>query len=119
MIVTPGDLEFTNLPGRRSADPFLDTGISSSVRIVELERTEQRKAHRHPQSEEIMYVTAGAGQVWVDGVLHPVRQGDVIHIPKGAAHATIPAPGGSMRLVCYFPHPHLASNLEETDVEVT
>jgi quercetin dioxygenase-like cupin family protein len=91
----------------------------ASLRIVELERTEDRTAHRHPFSEEIVYVAAGSGEVWIDGERHPVVEGDVVHIPTGVPHATIPAAGESMRLVCFFPHPHLPDNLIDTDIQVT
>jgi quercetin dioxygenase-like cupin family protein len=120
MSVVAGDsLDFADLPGRRSANPFPEGGPSSSVRLVELERTHGRTAHRHPHSEEVVYVEGGSGQVWLDGTLTPVTAGDVVHIPMGVAHATIPDEGVGMRLVCFFPHPDLATNNEDTDITVS
>lgn len=120
MTVTSGDgLVFADLPGRRSADPLAHTEVASTVRIVEMEHTAGRTAHRHPHSEEIVYVAGGNGRAWIDGASHPVGPGDIVHVPAGAAHATIPDPGSTMRLVCFFPHPDLASNLEETDLTVS
>ena len=118
-VVSHRQLRFTDLPGRSSADPLEALAASSSVRVVQLGRTEGRTAHRHPHSEEIVYVVAGRGEVWIDGTVEPVAQGDVIHIPAGAAHATLPAAESAMRLVCFFPHADLADNLDETDIEVT
>lgn len=91
----------------------------TSLRIVELERTPGRAAHRHPLTEEVVYVAAGSGEVWIDGETHAVAAGDTVHIPAGAPHATVPAPGETMRLICFFPHPNLAENIEDTDIEVT
>lgn len=113
------DHDYQDLPGRRSADPLSSVATESSLRLVELERTDGRSAHRHPFSEEIVYVEAGSGEVWIEGDRHRVEPGDVVRIPRGAAHATIPYVGQHMRLVCFFPHPTLGENLEDTEIEVT
>jgi quercetin dioxygenase-like cupin family protein len=120
MTVVSGDgLRFADLPGRRSADPFPDLPGSSSVRIVRMTYAPGRTAHRHPVSEEVVFVAAGHGSVWLEGEQHPVTAGDVVRIPAGAAHATIPDPGVEMELVCFFPHPRLTENIEETQIAVT
>lgn len=110
---------FVDLAGRRAADPLESTEATSSLRIVDLERIPGRTAHRHPHSEEVVYIAAGQGVVWINGTVAPIGTGDVVHIPRGAAHATIPEEGVSMRLVCFFPHPDLLANVEETDIEVS
>lgn len=112
-------LRFVDLPGRRSADPLVDISSISSLRVVELGRTEGRTAHRHPHSEEVVYVEAGSGHVWIDGIQYRVRQGDVVHIPTGIPHATIPDEGAEMRLICFFPHPEVSDNIEDTGIQVT
>ncbi len=89
------------------------------MRTVRLEPAARRTAHRHPHSEEIVLVTQGTGVVWVDGDRHRVEAGDLVHIPAGAAHATVPDPDSTMELTCFFPHPNLSENYEETDIDVT
>jgi putative monooxygenase len=118
-VVPERELEFVDLPGRRSANPLKAVLSDASVRIVELERTAGRTAHLHPFSDEIVYVAAGSGEMWIDGERHPVTTGDVVHIPARTAHATIPSDGQTMRLVCFFPHPHLPDNITDTDIQVT
>lgn len=118
-VIGEDGLQFVDLPGRRAADPLRSIPSRASVRVVEMRRTPGRTAHRHPQSEEIVFVEAGEGEVWIDGSTHRVRAGDVVHIPAGAAHATVPDEGSAMRLVCFFPHPELAANSEDTDIKVT
>lgn len=115
-VVGHADLRFEQLAGRTSADPLAGMGAASSVRIVRLRATPDRRAHVHPRSEEIVYVIAGSGSVWIDGVTEPVEAGDVIRIPPGAAHATVP--DADMELVCFFPDPDLASNSTETTIIV-
>lgn len=111
--------EFVELPGRRTADPLKDEGASSSLRIVDLERIPGRTAHRHPHSEEVVVVSAGRGEVWLDGERFAITKGDAVRIPAGVAHATIPDVDTRMELICFFPHPNLAENIEETDIHVS
>lgn len=115
-VVRSDQLSFAEMPGRRSADPFREDPGESSVRIVRLEPGRRRHAHRHPHSEEVVYVVSGTGVSWVDGTRTPLSAGDVVRIPARAAHATIPTT--PMELVCVFPHPDFAQNIEETDIPV-
>jgi len=119
MTVTPHDhVEFVELPGRTSADPLRSIAAQSSMRIARPENMESRNAHRHPHSEEVIYVRHGAGVIYIDGVTQSIAAGDTVHIPQGAAHATIPDDGADMELICFFPHPDLSNNIEETDIDV-
>ena len=119
MTVTPGsDIEFFDYPGRRTGNPLRGLGAASSLRIARLEREAQRNAHRHPHSEEVVYVRQGTGAVYIDGGFHAVGPGDTVHIPRGVPHATVPDPGEQMELICFFPHPDLGENIEETEIDV-
>ena len=109
----------TELPGRMAADPLDGIPAASSVRLVRLRRTAHRRAHVHPRCEEIVYVAAGTASVWVDGTWQRVGVGDFVHIPPGAAHATVPDAGTDVELVCFLPDPDLASNRIETHHIVT
>ena len=115
-VIRSGELDFEQLAGRRSADPLADIDVASSLRIVEMTPDPDRRAHRHPLSEEIVVVLEGHGHVWLEGERTPVGAGDVVIIPPGSLHATVP--DGSMRLACFFPHPHLNENIEESDRRV-
>ena len=118
VISRPG-LEFIELPGRRSADPLSEVASASSLRVVQMERTEGRTAHVHPHSEEVVVVTAGHGRVWIDGAWFPVATGDVVRIPTGVPHATVPDEHSQLELVCFFPHPNLKKNIEDTTIQVS
>jgi hypothetical protein len=60
MSVVAGDsLTFADLPGRRSANPFPEGGPSSSVRLVELERT--------PAGPPIVTLTPRRWSTWKEG----------------------------------------------------
>ncbi|MBO0827782.1 MAG: cupin domain-containing protein [Streptosporangiales bacterium] len=107
-----GDASFRELPGRLSADPFAGVaGADASVRLVRLVPGSDRRPHRHPRSTEVVYVAEGSGRAWQDGEERPVSAGDVVLVPRGVPHMTVP--DGAMLLVCFFPDPDLATNLEE------
>lgn len=113
-VVGPEDLRFRDFPGRATSDPFHDAGPgSSTVRQVVIEYVPSRSPHMHPQSEEIVYVVAGKGRVWLDGVFHPVQPGSWYRIPARTPHATLADRGERMSLVCFFPHDDFANNIEE------
>ncbi len=107
-------LDYRELPGRWSADPF--TGVETegvSARVVRLEPGVPRSPHRHPHSPEVIYVVRGTGHTWLDGTPTRVTPGDVVFVPTGVPHATVCERGSGMQLVCFFPHPDLAANGEE------
>ena len=112
-VVPAGALEFNRLPGRLSADPLppgLDTGCSARVvRIAPGPRT----PHRHLHSAEVMYVVDGSGTAWEDDVPTTVGPGDLVVVPAGVPHATVATGTAELVLVCFFPHPELAANIEE------
>ena len=119
MTVTPGrEVEFVELPGRSSGDPLRSVPADSSLRIARLQRVAERTAHRHPHSEEVIYVHTGTGTVFIDGSFHRIGPGDTVHIPRGAAHATVPDKETGMELICFFPHADLHQNIEDTDIDV-
>jgi quercetin dioxygenase-like cupin family protein len=116
-VITSGpSLRFFRLPGRRSADPFENAGPRGfSVRVVRLEGEARRSPHRHPHSQEAIYVVRGQGTLWEDGIPRRFREGDCALIETGVAHATIPDLRSEMELVCMWPHPDLNRNIEELD----
>jgi len=116
-VVGAEELEFRDFPGRRTSDPFRHAGRgASTVRQVLIEHVATRSPHRHPESEEIVFVVAGRGRVWLNGVYHAVGPGSWYRIPVGTPHATLADPGERMSLVCFFPHDDFANNIEELDL---
>jgi quercetin dioxygenase-like cupin family protein len=60
-----------------------------------------------------VYVVDGIGTAWEGDVATAVAAGDVVLIAAGTPHATVASAGSELVLVCFFPHPDLAANLEE------
>ena len=115
MIVKAAELRAMALPGRTSADPFgSNDDAQLCMRVVDV-GPGQRTPHRHPHSYEAMFVVHGSGHLWEDGDFYRVEPGDCILVPRDVPHATVPDEGTHLGLVCFFPHPDLASNLEELE----
>lgn len=112
-VVPAGSLDFVRLPGRLSANPLpagLEAGCSARlVRIAPGPRT----PHVHPLSAEVVYVAGGTGTAWEDDVPTNVGDGDLVVVPAGVPHATVASGTSDLVLVCFFPHPDLAANIEE------
>ena len=116
-ITNSDELQFRTLPGRASADPFESregmNEINLSVRVVKVYSDPERSAHVHPNSAEAVYVAAGNGTLWAEGVGFEIQRGDTFLVPAGTKHATLPDPGSEMTLICFFPHPDLSKNIVE------
>jgi quercetin dioxygenase-like cupin family protein len=56
---------------------------------------------------------SGAGTAWEDDVPTVVGPGDLVVVPPGVPHATVATGTSDLVLVCFFPHPELAANIEE------
>ena len=112
-VVRTAELAFGQLPGRLSADPLagLDAG-PLTIRFARL-AAGPRSPHRHPLSVEVIYVVEGAGTHWQEGETARVGPGDVVLVPVGVAHATLP--DSEMLLYCVFPVASLDENVEELD----
>jgi quercetin dioxygenase-like cupin family protein len=112
-VVPAGALQFSQLPGRLTADPLPpDVAVGCSARVVRI-APGPRTPHRHPHSAEVVYVVSGAGTAWEDDVPTVVGPGDVLVVPPGVPHATVATGTSELVLVCFFPHADLAANIEE------
>jgi quercetin dioxygenase-like cupin family protein len=119
VIVSTSELDFRPLPGRTAADPFKSLDADGlSMRVVHLAAGAERAPHRHPHSHEAIYVVEGKGHFWENGRARRVGEGDCVLVAPGVPHATIPDRDAGMKLVCFWPHPDLSSNIEELAEEI-
>jgi mannose-6-phosphate isomerase-like protein (cupin superfamily) len=56
--------------------------------------------HFHPRTEEIYYLTHGAGKIRIENETRDVRAGDAIAIPPGRKHKLWNTGGETLRLLC-------------------
>jgi len=56
--------------------------------------------HYHPKTEEIYYITHGAGRIRIENETHDVKPGDAIAIPPGQKHKLWNTGPETLRLLC-------------------
>ena len=56
--------------------------------------------HYHVRTEEIYYITHGAGRMRIEGETRDVKPGDAIAIPPGRKHKLWNTGAGPLRLLC-------------------
>ena len=56
--------------------------------------------HYHPRTEEIYYITHGAGKIRIEGETNEVKVGDAIAIPPGQKHKLWNTGTTELRLLC-------------------
>lgn len=94
-----------------STSGFMGTAaLAAGERIAE---------HLHPYSEEFLYVVAGAITAELDGVAHPLREGDGLLIPPRTRHRLVNRGPAAAELVFHLgplaPRPDLGHVDTERD----
>jgi mannose-6-phosphate isomerase-like protein (cupin superfamily) len=56
--------------------------------------------HYHPKTEEIYYITAGAGRMRIEDETRDVESGDAIAIPPGRRHKIWNTGNETLKLLC-------------------
>jgi quercetin dioxygenase-like cupin family protein len=92
------------LEGRigRTALESRDLGISHFRHAPNRRPT---SGHRHREQEEAYVVTAGSGEVLLDGEAHPLRQWDVVRVAPEVVRAFASGPDGLEVLAIGGPRP--------------
>lgn len=61
--------------------------------------------HVHDPEEEVFYVDAGSGEVWIDGIPYALQPGTTVHTPQRVEHNVHVASSVPMRIIGSFsPH---------------
>ncbi len=63
-------------------------------------------AHFHRQTEEIYYILAGEGQMWLGNEMRTVGPGDAIAIPPGLVHQIANTGSEELRFLCCCAPPY-------------
>ena len=64
-----------------------------SFHVVDI--SEDAKAHYHKRLTEYYYVLGGSGDIEMNGVRHPIQEGDLVVIPPNVRHRAI----GKLRIL--------------------
>jgi len=67
----------------------LYTGKNSQLVLMSLRPNEEIGMEVHPNVDQFFRFEEGNGKVIIDGVAHPVKDGDAVVVPAGAQHNVI------------------------------
>lgn len=121
-VIHEKDIEEKNLPGRYlrwliNKELVGAQHCTSCVIRIEPGQT-VKPAHSHPNGEEIIYIIAGKGRVWIDGTISDVEAGTAVLFPQGKPHMTQNTGNKEMKIICFFAPPSDLSNYNFfTDIE--
>jgi quercetin dioxygenase-like cupin family protein len=61
--------------------------------------------HSHKDIEEIVYVVAGEGEIWIDGDTCKIKSGDSVLYPPNSRHTVKNTGSETLVLLCFFSSP--------------
>ncbi|WP_433147593.1 cupin domain-containing protein [Actinomadura nitritigenes] len=106
MHVTPGDVSTMAFDWgsiKWFVTPSTVEGAGSTLGEVIVNPGKGHARHNHPNAEEVIYVVSGEAQQMVDdGEPFTIREGDAVHIPKGAWHSTYNTAWRPLRLIVTY-----------------
>lgn len=59
--------------------------------------------HAHTECEEVIYVKEGVAEIWIEGNLGNVEEGEAALIPTGAKHAVKNIGASKLKLLTVYP----------------
>lgn len=108
-IIRESEIEELDVPGRKLRWLFHPEGgsarnCSMNVVIIAPGQTVS-PAHEHPNSEEIIYVVSGSGEVLIDGEVGTIATGTAVLFPQGSVHMVRNSGSDPLKLACFFAPP--------------
>lgn len=102
----PGRSWFLGIGPQNSAAANLTVGVAS------FPAGSAPAGHVHPTQEEVIYVTAGRGQLVTEQATVDLEPGTTVYIPPGVHHSTVSGGPGPLELVCAFSPPVVPGSYE-------
>lgn len=106
MLLNPGDVTTMTFDWgsiKWFVTPSTVPGAGSTLGEVIVNPGKGHARHNHPNAEEVIYVISGeATQMVDDGDPFLIREGDAVHIPKGAWHSTYNTTWRPLRLIVTY-----------------
>ena len=96
-----------------SGPKYLMKGPRSNFAIVQFQAGEDFRAHYHKVMEENFYILEGEVDIYVDGVKHTVKKGQLIHIEPNEVHYVVNNSDSVVKMIST-----LAPYMDQDKVEV-
>lgn len=105
-IIDENSVEALNLPGRDLRWLVTPENVNAqhcSMCMIKVAPGETvRPAHSHPNGEEVVYIIQGGGRIMIEGVVEPLKSGQVVLIPQGKIHMLQNNGSEELKAVCFF-----------------
>lgn len=96
----------------------LYTGHNLQLVLMAIQPGEEIGEEIHDDRDQFFRIEGGTGEVWIDGVCHPVKADDGIVVPQGASHNVIATGAEPLRLyTIYGPPEHIDGTTHRTCAE--
>jgi mannose-6-phosphate isomerase-like protein (cupin superfamily) len=105
----PADLGSTPYPELRSK-----TLVTTDNATIAIQAGNVAK-HMHPQTDEIQYIVAGSGSIWLGAERKDFKPGTLLIIPKGTAHAGSIVSKGPVKAIAIKIPPQPAGDITFVD----
>jgi quercetin dioxygenase-like cupin family protein len=113
-VVSPRNIPVQEMPGRKLqwlvTSQTLGTEKLSMCLMDCPPGATVRPLHAHRDTEEVIYILEGSGEVWVDGEVAAFEQGDAVFFPANSKHMTRNTGTGRLVAVCMFSPPTTAAS---------
>lgn len=105
--------------GKILADPDRTGGANMSAVSIFFAPGQGHARHNHPDSEQIIYVIAGEGEMTIeeaDGtpIKTAIRPGSLVYIPRGAYHSTFNTGWEPIRILAVYSPPGPEAAMRES-----
>ena len=106
IVVYEEDIPVQNLPGRDlrwlfTPEKKLSEAFSMNVVIIKPGFT-VKPAHSHPEKEEVVYITSGKGEAYIDGEVYDIHAGTAVLFQKKSVHMLRNTGDEDMKVACFF-----------------
>lgn len=101
-FITQADMAWGKSPIGRDAivSSPKETG-AKNIMVIDavFEPGKQHSFHHHPNQEEVIYVTEGVLEQWIEGEKRFLKAGDSCFIPAGMVHASFNSSDADARII--------------------
>jgi len=104
--------------GNENFRQVLYTGNQIQLVLMTIQAGDDIGEEVHEDTDQFFRVESGAGEVWIDGVCHKIKDADGIVVPQGAKHNVINTGSTPLKLyTIYGPPEHMDGFVAKTKAD--
>jgi mannose-6-phosphate isomerase-like protein (cupin superfamily) len=96
----------------------LYTGHNLQLVVMTIQPGDEIGAEVHDDRDQFFRIEAGTGEIWIDGVVHQVKEDDGVIVPQGAEHNVKATGSEPLKLyTIYGPPEHIDGTVHKTSAD--